>query len=113
MHELSLAQDIAQLVLDHVPAGSAAGVREIRLTVNEHGNILVPSLEFCFEAIRGEYGLINSRLVIRMEPVQVTCVRCGAVSRVRIVYECTACGSQEVQAGQADDLRVTDILLDD
>ena len=48
MHELGLAQSIVDIVRANVPAGRAAGVREVRLRVGETAGVLVESLEFCF-----------------------------------------------------------------
>jgi hydrogenase nickel incorporation protein HypA/HybF len=68
MHELSLAQNIMEIVERAVPPEQNARASTIRLRVGEFAAVVEDSLSFCFEAITRGTRLEGSRLSIERVP---------------------------------------------
>lgn len=114
MHELSIAQNIVDIVGQYVPSSQASAVRLIRLRIGPLAGIVPDSLDFCFAAIVGGTPLENARLEIEQTPVQSRCSGCGQVFAVEgVAFLCPGCGSAEVKVISGTELQVVDIELAD
>jgi hydrogenase nickel incorporation protein HypA/HybF len=51
MHELSIAQNIVEIVKQHLPPGQIQSVKSVKMKVGHQAGIVPESLEFCFEAV--------------------------------------------------------------
>ena len=71
MHELSIAQSIVDIVLQHLPREEGVSVRSVRLTLGAMAGVVPDSLEFCFGAITEGTPL---------EPTLFACAACGSRS---------------------------------
>jgi hydrogenase nickel incorporation protein HypA/HybF len=95
MHELSLAQSIADAIAARAVALNAARVKRVRLQVGEASGIVVDSLTFCFEAIASLNPLLaGAQLQLDAAPQQARCRRCAHEFRVEdCIAQCPACAS--------------------
>jgi len=114
LHELSITQEILEIVTKAVPAGQLGLVREIRLKIGEEGHLLPESLLFCFEALKADFGMPESKMELIRVPVTAECKSCGAVSPiVNQTYQCGSCKGTSLKVLTGNELQVTEILLDD
>ncbi len=112
MHELSMAQNIIEIVERHVPRESAADVAAIRLRIGELSGIVPESLDFCFSALVRETALAEARLEIERIPIRARCIDCLAefgVEESRFLCPSCSGGALEILSGR--DLHVVDIEL--
>ncbi|GCE12791.1 hydrogenase maturation nickel metallochaperone HypA/HybF [Tengunoibacter tsumagoiensis] len=77
MHELSIAQGIADVVEEQARICNAAHVREIRLKIGEANGVVYDSLTFCFEMIASLNPMLAGvQLVIDHVPHRAYCQTC-------------------------------------
>ena len=104
MHELAIAQSIADVITERATECNAVRVTEVWLRIGAASGIVGESLRFCFAAL-AELGprLTGARLAIEEVPHRAWCARCSAAFDVaEFVARCPACGewSGQVLSGQ-------------
>jgi hydrogenase nickel incorporation protein HypA/HybF len=114
MHELSIAQDIIEIIHQYVPPADRHRVRSVCTIVGEHSGVVPDSLMFSYQVITASTPLQHSRLEIEHVPFVVRCNRCNAESQTEWgSIRCPSCGSLDSTAIAGTELRVREIELDD
>ncbi len=114
MHELSIAQNIVEIVHQHVPEDALSGVRSVRLRVGRLSGIVPESLEFSFTAIISGTPLASAMLTIEHVPTLCRCGGCqGDFEASDFVFLCPACGGTDIKIISGSDLHVVDIELEE
>ena len=114
MHELSIAQNIVEIVRQYVAADALTGVRSVRLRVGRLSGVVPDSLEFSFSAIVAGTPLESSRLDIEHVPTRCRCVACTKDFEASdFVFLCPVCGGADVEVISGSDLQVVDIELEE
>jgi Zn finger protein HypA/HybF involved in hydrogenase expression len=83
MHELSIAENIVEIIHQYVPAGERDRVRRVFTSVGEQSGVVADSLEFSFQAITAKTELERSHLEIETVPFIVQCKECGGANHGR------------------------------
>ncbi len=107
MHELSLAEELAERLEEVARREGAGGIVAIRLELGALCGVDRDAFEFAFpEVARG--GLAEgARLEIEEVPVSVRCHRCQAVTEPRYpVIRCAKCGSGDVDISAGREFKV-------
>jgi hydrogenase nickel incorporation protein HypA/HybF len=113
MHELSIAQEICDIVRQSVPENEMADVRVIRLKVGTFSGVVADSLEFCFSAVTAESDLAQARLEFQHVPFVVECHRCKKTFENEVGFVvCPNCEGVETTVVSGRELQVTEIQLD-
>lgn len=114
MHELSIAQNIVEIINQHVPEEDLHRVRSIFTTVGEHSGVVADSLSFSYQAITSSTLLELSHLEIERIPYIIRCSGCGNKSPMEIGNRlCPACGGMETEIVSGLELHVREIELQD
>jgi hydrogenase nickel incorporation protein HypA/HybF len=114
MHELSIAQNILEIVAEHIPAGTTSQVKSVRIKVGDGAGIVSDSLEFCFNAIIAETPMQGAVLEIEPVPFVVKCNSCGKIStNENGMFLCLFCGVNNVTMVSGNELQVSAIELFD
>lgn len=114
MHELSVAQNIVDIIEQHVPAPDLPKVRTIRLRIGTAAGIVVDSLEFSFGVITNETPLHHAALAVETVPFSIMCKRCGRESaNEQGIVLCSFCGSSDTTVIAGTELQIGSIELDD
>lgn len=112
MHELSLAQNIIEIIQQSVPHAHHRDVRSVCVRVGAFTNVLADSLVFCFEALRPDAGMDEAQLEIVHVPARVTCQRCDTTEVLdELLPLCPQCGSRSVTVIEGNELLVTSIEI--
>ena len=110
MHELSISNAIAKVVLAH--AGGRT-VTSVQVRVGALRQIVPDSLVFCWEIVSRQPLLEGSRLEIEHVPGLIECAGCGARSTLtEFVLRCPACGDGLVTVVSGEEFLVTSIELE-
>ena len=97
MHELSLAQEIIDIVEKSLPRKEDVDVKSVKLKLGKLSNVLPESLIFCFNAIKNESSLLNTSLDIKIIPLTAECTACKKISDIEPpFFYCQNCGSFDV-----------------
>ncbi len=114
MHELSLAQNIVEIVRQHVPEDNGRTVRSVKLQLGEMAGVIPDSLMFCFEAIISGTSLEGAILDIEQVPLKAECRSCRRrFAVVENVFACPDCGSSDLAILSGRELQVVEIEVSD
>jgi hydrogenase nickel incorporation protein HypA/HybF len=115
MHELSIAQNIVDIVLQHLPEETNDVVRIVKIRVGVLSGIVSKSLDFCFSSIVADTPLRDARLDIEDIPVEARCLTCEhSFSNDDVsVYICPDCGSKDLHFLKGTELEVVEIVVED
>jgi hydrogenase nickel incorporation protein HypA/HybF len=114
MHELSIAQNILEIVKEHLPAEKTQRVNSICIKVGDGAGVVIDSLEFCFNSITAGTPLQEATLKIERVPFVVRCNVCGKTSiNENGFFLCSFCEGGDVVLVSGNELEVSAIELVD
>jgi hydrogenase nickel incorporation protein HypA/HybF len=114
MHELSIAQNIVEIVQKHIPKKEWERVAAVRLKIGMVAGIVPDSLEFSFQAITAETPLRCAHLEIELIPFRVKCNECGATTENEIGFAvCGECGNANTEILSGSELDISEIEVAD
>jgi len=112
MHELSVAENILEIVKENLP--STGSVKKVKVRIGKLANIIPDSLEFCFDAITKETIFEGAKLEIENANIMAHCENCGVDSEVEgYLFQCKACGKFDVNIISGNELQVVELEIDD
>jgi hydrogenase nickel incorporation protein HypA/HybF len=111
VHELSISNAIAKVVLEHA---NGRTVESVQVRVGALRQIVPDALTFCWEVVRDRPLLDRSRLEIEQVPGVIECGECGARSTLtEFVLRCPGCSGGLVTVVSGEEFLVTSIELAD
>jgi hydrogenase nickel incorporation protein HypA/HybF len=114
MHELSIAENIVEIIHQNVPQDRLRDVRAVNMKIGTFSGVVADSLEFSYQAITMETPLAQSFLAVEQIPFVVLCEECHEkLMNDDGVTQCLACGSFKTKIISGRELQVKDIELDD
>ncbi len=112
MHELSIAQNIIQIVNSSVEQDKLALVDKINLKIGLLSNVLKESLLFSYKSITENTALENSSLNIEILPIKIECNNCSESSTTNdFIFNCPICKSNSISVVGGDELIISSIQL--
>ena len=112
MHELSIAQNILEIVQRNLPPPPTPHIRCVRLRVGDMAGVVTDSLEFCFSAIITGTELEGAHLEIERVPVVAQCKTCSHKFSVeQFVFACARCTSPQIELISGRELHVVEVEL--
>jgi hydrogenase nickel incorporation protein HypA/HybF len=113
VHELSIAQSIIDIVLQHLPEEANGDVRSVKVRVGRLSGVVPQSLDFCFNSIVDETPLCGARLEIEMVPVKAECLSCLDIFTKDddTVYICPQCSGNDLRFITGTELQVVEVAL--
>lgn len=115
MHEMSIAQNISDLVrkeIDRIQGVEA--VTKIRLKVGMLSGVVPDSLSFCFGFVTEGTPLERASLEIDEIPVRAKCRGCGAAFTLeQPLFICPRCGSSDLAILAGQELVVESIEVEE
>ena len=114
MHELSIAQSIVDIVLQHLPKEEGVTVRSVRLRLGAMAGVVPDSLEFCFGAITEGTPLEGALLEIEHVPLRAHCNDCGVDGNIEpTLFACPSCGGRSLAILSGREMQVKDIEVEE
>lgn len=112
MHELSIAQQIINLVEQYLPNEKQISVKAVKLKIGKLNNIFIDSLKFCYETLSKDTKLENSVLNIEFVPAIIECKDCSMVNEItdEILY-CHHCNSFNIQIKSGYELEIKELEI--
>jgi hydrogenase nickel incorporation protein HypA/HybF len=73
MHELSVTEQLLEIVLDHARKAEAKRVLKVNLVIGELTGFVGESIQFCFDMLSKETEAESASLSISRIPAKATC----------------------------------------
>jgi hydrogenase nickel incorporation protein HypA/HybF len=114
MHELSIAQNILEIVQQSVTEEQEPDVKWVRIRLGQLSGVVPDSLDFCFSAIVSETRMRKAGLAIEQVPTICRCRECGHRFQIEdMVFFCPSCKSADLEMISGKELEILEIELDD
>lgn len=112
MHELSIAQNIIEIVKENVPEKDFSDVKNILLEIGEMSGIETDSLKFCFDAIKNETPFGNAEMKIKKIPFVLFCNNCKSeTTNIYGIKLCEKCGSSDTIIVSGKEMKIIEVEL--
>jgi hydrogenase nickel incorporation protein HypA/HybF len=114
MHELSVTQNIIEIVNRHAEQAGASRVSRIHLVVGELSSIVDDSVQFYFDYLSEDTLCAGAELVFRRVDVKLLCGNCGETWQPEgIDWRCPACGESQARVTEGREFYVDSIEVED
>lgn len=114
MHELSIAQEIVDIIKQSVPVNQWNLIKSANLQLGVFSNILADSLSFCFEASIKNTELEQTKLIIEVIPLTIHCENCFSDTIVEdFIFYCPKCFNPNITILTGQEMQLTAIELFD
>jgi hydrogenase nickel incorporation protein HypA/HybF len=114
MHELAIAESIAEGVTRHAQECRAQRVTSVRVQIGAASGIVNDSLAFSFEMIAAMEPLLSgARLLIERVPHRARCRHCQQeFAVIHFIAQCPACETWDTDIISGTELRVLDMEIE-
>lgn len=110
MHEMSLAENVREIIEDAAREQGFARVMTVRLEIGQLSGVEPEAMRFCFDAAMAGSLAEGARLEIVETPGQGCCEDCGHDMPIASLYEaCSQCGGYRVRVTGGDAMRIRDL----
>jgi len=114
MHEMSIVENLLEIIQRHAPTNGAARVKVIRLRIGEMTAVVPESLRFCFEVASEGTVAQGADLQIESVPIVGHCQTCNSDFEVEAdVFICPNCDSLSVELTSGNELDVVNVELEE
>lgn len=114
MHELSIANNLVQIALEHIKDYSNVRVQQINLRIGSLSCVHRDSLLFSFDLVTADTSLAGTKLHITALPVVIYCPTCEKLQEIPGVqaFRCPECQtlSADIRQGQELDIESIEIV---
>ena len=110
MHEMSLAEEVLQLIEDAARQQAFAKVQTVWLEIGQLSGVEPEAMAFCFDAVTRGSIAQGARLEIIRLPGTGWCMACAKSVPMKEVFgECPECGGFQMQVTGGTEMRVKDL----
>jgi hydrogenase nickel incorporation protein HypA/HybF len=112
MHELSISQNIIEIIKENVTENELSKVNKVIIEIGEVSGILPDSLIFCFDIMKLDTPFSSAKMEIKNIPFVVLCNKCKTETKnttgIRI---CEKCGNTDTEIISGTEMKITEIEL--
>lgn len=113
MHELSLAQNVLEIIEESARVQDFRRVRTVVLEIGQLSAVEPDAMRFCFDSVTRGTLAEGAELQIIATPGAGRCLACGAIVAMPEPYGlCPACGSPRLQITAGNLMRVKDLTVE-
>lgn len=110
MHEMSLAENIVQIIEEAAAKQQFAHVKAVWLEIGQLACVETESLRFYFDIVAQDTIAKQCRLEIVEVAGQANCNQCKCIVSITTYYEaCPRCGSFSLQITQGDGMQIKEL----
>lgn len=110
MHEMSIAQNLLEIIREEMAKHDASILKSVRLNIGQMSCIVPASLSFCFEIMTSGTELEGAKLIMDVIPLRGVCKTCNQTFEIKdYVFECPHCSSREINTISGQDLSIVEM----
>ena len=113
MHELSLAQNIVDIVKEYAEKEKAIKVNKVILEVGTISGVEKDALEFCFPIVAKDTIVSEAELIIEEIHVAANCKICNKTTDIdRVLFICKECNGRDYEIIRGKELSIKQIVVE-
>lgn len=113
MHEMSLAENVLQIIQESARSQNFQCVRRVVLEIGKLSAVEPDAMRFCFDSVMRGTLAEGAELQIIETPGAGLCLACGESVAMQEQYGlCPCCGSPRLQITAGDRMRVKDLSVE-
>ena len=110
MHELSLAEEMMDIIQHKARKEGFSKVRHIYLEIGQLSHVTPEAMRFCLEAVIKNTLAEGAKLSISEPEGQALCLSCGHNNRISDLYSaCDECGGFDLKVLSGDQVRIKNL----
>lgn len=107
MHELSLAENMLELIQEQAQTEGFSKVNKVILEIGELSHVEADAMRFCFDSVVSTTLADGALLEILSIPSKAQCPECSTISSPKNLYDpCPTCGSFGLDIIEGDQVRI-------
>jgi hydrogenase nickel incorporation protein HypA/HybF len=113
VHELSIANKLVEIVLEHAKDSGCGRVQQINLRIGALSCVHRDALLFSFDLVAADTDLASAKLQITDLPVTIYCEKCDAIQELPGIqsFHCPVCQTPSADIRQGQELDIESIEL--
>ena len=113
MHEMSLAENILEIIEETIPDSGEKKLLSVTVEVGKLAAVMPDSLQFCFETIIEDTPFRGARLQIVEKPLSGYCPACQISFEIdNMLFSCPRCDSIEIRINGGQELQLTELEVE-
>ena len=113
MHEMTIAQNLIQILREEMGRHGARSLKSVHLDIGQMSAVVPEALSFCFEVATSGTDMEGVRLVMNVVPLKGYCPQCKKEFEIKgYTFICPSCGSTEIKTIGGRELSVVEIEVD-
>lgn len=113
MHEMSLAEDMLQIIKDNARSGAYTQVKTVWLEIGQLAGVEEEAMKFCFDAVARHTLAEGARLEIIATEGEGRCPDCHKTVKLAERYDpCPECGGFPVEITGGTEMRVKELEVE-
>ena len=113
MHEMSIAQNLIDVVKEEMVKHEAKTLRSVRLDIGEMSAIVPDALSFCFEVAITGTELEGAKLNMDIVPLKGLCHECKSEFEVKnYTFVCPSCHGTKIETIAGQNLSIMEIEVE-
>lgn len=114
MHEMSIAQNIIEIVEEITKEHQLKNVKKVIVKIGKLVAVVPESLHFCYETLTTGTNMEKSELVINIIPIVGKCSDCNKQFEVEsYFFSCPFCKGSNVKLIQGQELNISELEVDE
>jgi hydrogenase nickel incorporation protein HypA/HybF len=112
MHELSLLENVREILKEHAVSQNFTKVTQVTLEIGKLSCVEPEALRFSFDVVMKGSLAENATLIITELEGLGLCLQCGQQSIMETLHNpCASCGRPDVKILQGMEMRVKDLVV--
>ncbi len=113
MHELSLAKNILDIIMENAQRSNFSKVLEVKLRIGKLRAVDPGALDFCFNVISKDTIAGGAKLKIENTPLKGNCRDCKTQFEIQnFNFICPNCSGKKVDTIGGDELQILDLEVE-
>lgn len=107
MHEMSLCENILDIIEDNAKQQNFSKVNKIHLEIGKLSHAEPDAMVFCFDSVVKGTMAEGAKLVITRPEGKAKCLDCGNIVVVKELYDiCSECDSARLDVIEGDEMKI-------
>lgn len=112
MHEISLLEQVREILIEHAEVQQFTKVSKVTLEVGALSCVEEDALRFGFDVVMKGCLAENAELILTRVKGRGLCLQCQQYVDMQTFHDpCTYCGSFRLKVIQGEDMRIKDLLV--